>query len=118
MSFELKYVCTNNGQGYEPGCPEYIPGILRGMVRAVERMVFEYWVEKAFGDYLVKMTAQDPDYENYDTMERLLGLTVLTLESVNDAVESYQRVGFKATEDIEETGRMFKFGYDFHDHSK
>ena len=117
MSFELKFVCTNNGQGYKRDDPEYIPGILRGMVRAVEQMVVEYWVKKAWDDYLKKMEELDPDYVDANTLDRLLHFTVLNLETVSEAVKSYEAVGFKATNDFSETDRMFKFGYDFHDFS-
>lgn len=124
MSFELSFICTNNGKGpYKRGDPLYIPGILRGMVRAVERMVVRYWVEKARDDYVAKMKERDPDYEDghtFDTtLDRLLRITVLTLTSADkESVRTpYERVEFKAETNWAKTGKMFKFGDSFHDYS-
>lgn len=121
MRFKLKYACTSNARVDRSDKQNYIPDILRGMVRAVERMIVEYWVTPAFDFWLTeveKRAEEDPKYEapepNFDTF---LSLAVMHLElELEPSVwPSFEGVGFTKAADFEISNHMFKSGLDFHD---
>ena len=111
MRFEINYVCTNNAFTYR-GSPNYIPHLLRGLIKNVERMAVDGWGCKAWED---AMRAAAREGTAVPSFGRFLSFVMLNLSATLFPAAKFARVGFTYAKDFERSRHMFKFGPAFHD---
>ena len=109
-SLHVEYVCTNNADK-EKGEPGHIPGILGGMQRTLERMLFLGWIQP-----LIARLNGDPEVSHSEATQWALDNTVLELQATN---QEYVEFVYHAMEYRSEPGRytsmMYKIASDWFD---